>query len=234
MAVPTRETYDALFTVYVVLGAAIGCLVFFWMLLLLVRYRAGGPNDAPRRQPPTDGPAPGRTSVGDRREDLRTAPRDRSVKSAVLATVAMLVVLFGLTLGTMETVDRIDHPPTDDAIHVKVVGFQFGWRFVYEDANGSEAFASYGELVVPTGEVIILGVTSDDVMHTFAVPDFRIKTDAIPEQVNVIWFMSDEPGEHAVLCMELCGIAHAHMNGTVRVVERRAYDSWWQNQDGGW
>lgn len=109
-------------------------------------------------------------------------------------------------------------PP--DALNIRVTGAKWNWSFTYPDGITS------GELVVPANKPIKLTMSSKDVIHSFYVPDFRIKRDVIPGRYTVIWFETLGPADHYVLCTEYCGTAHSQMMAKVRVVPQQEYDEW--------
>ena len=105
---------------------------------------------------------------------------------------------------------------------VKVKGRQFAWSFEYPD-NGKVKSA---QLVLPKGKPILFKVNTDDVLHDFWVPQFRLKTDAVPGLTTVIRLTPNKLGRYEVVCAELCGIGHSTMRGAVRVVEPAEFDAW--------
>ena len=108
-----------------------------------------------------------------------------------------------------------------DALEIKVTGQKWFWTFDYpEGAN------SLNELVVPKGQPVKLLMSSKDVIHSFFVPDFRIKMDVLPNRYTVTWFEANEVGKHHLFCAEFCGDKHSEMIGTVRVVSEREYAEW--------
>jgi cytochrome c oxidase subunit 2 len=110
-----------------------------------------------------------------------------------------------------------------DAMEIKVTGQKWFWSFSYpEGAN------TINELVVPAGKPIKLLMSSQDVIHSFFVPDFRIKRDVLPNRYTVTWFEAHKPGEHHLFCAEYCGTDHSAMVGKVRVVSEREYNEWLQ------
>ena len=82
------------------------------------------------------------------------------------------------------------------------------------------------EMVVPVGKVIEVDVTSQDVIHSFSVPSFGIKIDAIPGRLNKAWFKADDEGMFYGQCSNICGIDHAFMPINVRVVSQADYEAW--------
>ncbi len=108
-----------------------------------------------------------------------------------------------------------------DAMEIKVTGQKWFWSFSYP-----EGATSINELVVPAGKPIKLLMSSQDVIHSFYVPDFRIKHDVLPNRYSVAWFDAPEPGEHHLFCAEYCGTGHSTMIGKVRVLSEREYEDW--------
>jgi cytochrome c oxidase subunit 2 len=110
----------------------------------------------------------------------------------------------------------------EGAIKIKVVARQWSWLFEYE--NGVKA----SELKVPVGKPINLLLTSQDVIHSFYMPAFKIKQDAVPGMVNHLWFRPTEVGTYDVLCAEYCGLQHSYMLTKVIVLPEEEFDQWYQ------
>jgi len=110
----------------------------------------------------------------------------------------------------------------EGAMKVKVIARQWSWLFEYE--NGVKA----DELKVPVGKPINLLLTSQDVIHSFYMPAFKIKQDAVPGMVNHLWFKPTEVGTYDVLCAEYCGLQHSYMLTKVTVVPEEEFNQWYQ------
>ena len=108
-----------------------------------------------------------------------------------------------------------------DAMEIKVTGQKWFWSFMYP-----EGASTINELVVPAGKPVKLLMSSQDVIHSFFVPDFRIKRDVLPNRYSVAWFEAPRPGEHRLFCAEYCGSQHSGMVGKVRVIGEREYQEW--------
>ena len=108
-----------------------------------------------------------------------------------------------------------------DAMEIKVTAQKWFWSFDYP-----EGVNSVGELVVPQGRPVKLVLSSQDVIHSFAVPDFRVKMDALPNRYTIVWFEAENTGEHQLYCTEYCGKDHSKMLGKVRVVTESEYQKW--------
>ena len=109
-----------------------------------------------------------------------------------------------------------------DAMKVRVIARQWSWLFEYENGLRST------ELKVPVGKPIKLLLTSQDVIHSFYAPAFRIKQDVVPGMVNSLWFQSTEMGEFDVLCSQYCGLQHAKMLTKIVVLPEEEFKKWYQ------
>ncbi len=109
----------------------------------------------------------------------------------------------------------------DDAMEVEVLAQQYSWIFVYDNDKETE-----NELVVPLGRAVKLNITSLDVLHSFFVPAFRIKVDAVKGMSTYTWFYADELGEYDIECTEYCGVDHSAMVAKLRIVPETEFQSW--------
>jgi cytochrome c oxidase subunit 2 len=113
-------------------------------------------------------------------------------------------------------------------LEVQAIGQQFAWKFVYSDYDDLES----GELVLPVGREARFTMTSVDVIHSFWVPNFGQKMDAVPGIETTILVTPDRTGEFAVVCAELCGLGHATMRAKARVVSEADFDAWVEEEQG--
>lgn len=111
--------------------------------------------------------------------------------------------------------------PPEDAMEIHVTGQQWLWQFTY--ANGAK---TTGELHVPAGKPVKLIMSSRDVIHSFYVPDYRIKKDVLPNRYTSVWFNAKKPGESVIFCTEYCGTGHSDMMGKVIVHKPDEYQDW--------
>ena len=127
-------------------------------------------------------------------------------------------------------------------VTVKAIGYQWYWGYEYPDEN--IIFDSYmietkdlkenqprllavdNEVVVPVNKVVKVLITANDVLHAWALPSFGVKRDAVPGRINETWFKAEKVGTYYGQCSELCGIKHAFMPITVRVVSEEEYAEW--------
>ncbi len=108
--------------------------------------------------------------------------------------------------------------PPEDAIEIYVSGRKWMWEFTYP--NG---LRSTSELVVPVDQSVKLIMSSEDVIHSFFLPNFRQKRDVLPNRYSVVWFKAEKSGNYQVFCTEYCGDGHSQMLATLRVVSYQDY-----------
>lgn len=124
--------------------------------------------------------------------------------------------------------DAVEKDP--DAVRVEVNARQWAWDVRY--AGADRRFATpddvvlANELVVPTGAPIIVQLAAVDVVHSFYLPNFRVKMDAVPGRITRLWFEATTPGEYDLACAQHCGVAHYRMRGTIRVLTPEDYALW--------
>jgi cytochrome c oxidase subunit 2 len=159
-----------------------------------------------------------------RRGDQETAPRE--VVSPMPAWLEGMIIsgIFGLffffwVIGFMQYA-RIRVPPPD-TYDIYVTGKQWMWEFAYVEGNHSIA-----QLYVPAGRPVRLLMTSRDVIHSFFVPDFRLKQDVLPGRYTTLWFEVKEPGRHPVYCAEFCGTNHSTMRAEVIALSNADFARW--------
>jgi cytochrome c oxidase subunit 2 len=160
----------------------------------------------------------------------------------VIWTVLPVIILVVIALPSFRLLFfQLNTPPAD--LTVKVTGKQWYWSYAYPD-NGKFEFDSLmlqdkdrksdqprllavdNEMVVPVGKVVRVQTTGADVIHSFAVPSFGIKIDAVPGRLNETWFKAEREGVYYGQCSELCGKDHAFMPIAVRVVSEQAFAAW--------
>ena len=201
----------------------ISAFVLFLLLFVVVRFRRAA------------NPVPSRTS-----------------HNTVLEIVWTLVPVLILVIIAVPSIRLLAHqysPPKAD-LTVKVTGNQWYWTYSYPDNGGFEIVSNMlseadakkrGEprllgvderMVVPAGAVVKLIVTSSDVIHSFGVPSFWVKMDAVPGRLNETWFKTDRPGLYYGQCYELCGARHGFMPIAVEVVSRDQYAAWVASKGG--
>ncbi len=194
---------------------AISVFVLFLMIYTCIRFRA------------SKNPVPSKTT--------------HNVAVEVLWTLIPCLILIVMAVPSFKILYKQDTIPKVD-LTIKAVGYQWYWGYEYPDEN--IIFESYmikeeelkenqprlltvdNELVVPVNKVVKVLITANDVLHAWALPSFGVKRDAVPGRINETWFKAEKVGTYYGQCSELCGIQHAFMPITVRVVTDEEYVEW--------
>ena len=169
-------------------------------------------------------------------------------------TVVPIVVLVFIGAFSLPVLFKQQEIPEGD-IHIKVTGYQWYWGYEYTDHEfGFDSFmigegqvlndeveaeliaAGYSRdefllatdtsVVVPVNKVVVMDVTGADVIHSWTIPAFGVKQDAVPGRIAQLWFKAEREGVYFGQCSELCGKSHAYMPITVKVVSQEVYDAW--------
>jgi cytochrome c oxidase subunit 2 len=135
-------------------------------------------------------------------------------------TVVPLLIFLGMFGWGAKTYFDVETPPAD-AMNIYIVGKQWMWKAQHLDGQ-----REINTLHVPTGRAIRLTMTSQDVIHSFFVPAFRIKQDVLPGRYTTIWFKATEPGKYHLFCAEYCGTKHSGMIGWIYAMEPHQYAQW--------
>jgi cytochrome c oxidase subunit 2 len=142
-------------------------------------------------------------------------------------TTVILVALALLSRSTWAYVKE-QGPPGD--FFYKVTAKQFNWEITYPGPDGKlgtkDDVTVENEFHVPVNKVIRIGLESKDVIHSFFVPNMRLKQDAVPGRTIEVWFEVTEPGQYEIPCAELCGFGHSGMKGNLTVQSQEDYDKW--------
>jgi cytochrome c oxidase subunit 2 len=146
------------------------------------------------------------------------------VHGSLLLEITWMVIPLFLALGTFvwgaEVYFRLSRPP-DDALQVNVVGKRWMWKIQHPTGR-----REINELHVPLGTAIRLNLTSEDVIHSFYIPAYRTKSDALPGRYTTAWFRPERTGRYHLFCAEYCGTLHSGMIGWVEVMEPEAFQRW--------
>jgi len=115
----------------------------------------------------------------------------------------------------------------EGAMEVKVTGYQWYWEFEYDDGTVTE------ELKVPVGTPVVLRMSSEDVIHSFGLPHYRLTEDVMPGRITYIWFNPVESIETVVTCREFCGVNHSEMYTSVEALPQEEFDAWFKEASEG-
>ncbi len=132
-------------------------------------------------------------------------------------------VLIAITLGIwgLSTFNDLVSAKEGEIV-IEVTGQQWSWSFSYPEQDGITS----GELVLPVNQPILFEMQSNDVLHSFWVPEFRVKQDLVPGQVTTLHIEPTEIGDYKLRCAEICGFDHTNMIADVRVVSQADFDAW--------
>jgi len=227
----SAETYDLHMLVFWVC-VWIGVLVFGVMIWSLIKHRKAA--------------------------GAKAATFSHSTTAEVIWTAIPCVILLLMAVPAAETMIKLEDSRNPD-VSIVVTGYQWKWHYKYQD-EGVEFYSSLAlpsvqarfkdsgidpysvdnyllevdrPLVVPKGQKIRLLLTSNDVIHSWWVPELAIKRDAIPGIINEAWFRAEEAGTFRGQCAELCGKDHGYMPIVIEVVEPDAYQAWLDTRTDG-
>ena len=172
----------------------------------------------------------------------RAKPGDNSLPKQFHENVKLEIVWFaipqliviGLFVISAFTLGEVNERKAEPDVTVRVTGFQWGWRFEYED-TGVEVVGTPqepAEVMVPTGDVSFI-LTSADVLHSFYVPKFLFKRDMVPGRETRVDLTISEEGTYAGVCAEFCGLLHDRMTFSVEAIDPGEFNRWLIDQSGG-
>jgi cytochrome c oxidase subunit II len=198
----SREDFLSLFSVYEWLMVAVTVIVFSVVLYAVARYR--------------------------RRGDEMPRGKDKDVVGESLYVVLLAAIAAGLVTLTFRSEARIDPVSASPKLRIEITAFQWQWRFRYPAADRTIVGGPSSEptLTVPAHQVVEFTARSNDVIHSFWVPDERFKRDVFPYRKTRFDLVFDRLGTHPGHCAEFCGLRHADMNFKVRVVSADEFRRW--------
>jgi cytochrome c oxidase subunit 2 len=159
----------------------------------------------------------GGTEIG-----LRSGARIVLLAGIVMPALILLTV-FGVTVATL---NALSMPAIPERYTVHVIGHQWWWEVRYPHSQAVTA----NEVHIPTGEPVRILISSEDVIHSFWVPQLHGKIDLVPGQTNEIWLQADSPGAYRGVCAEFCGVQHAKMGFLVIAEPLEQFDGWIEAQ----
>jgi cytochrome c oxidase subunit 2 len=159
-------------------------------------------------------------------EELDGPPIHGNTRLEIIWTAIPAIILVALCSYSFAVLTDIEDADAR-ALNVRVVGEQFTWTFYYRDGSGKEIASP--QLYVPQGQQVNFTVQSQDVIHDFWVPAFRVKIDAVPGINTHLRVTPDRVGDYPVICAELCGLGHSVMRQTAHVLPARDFQRWLDN-----
>jgi len=158
-------------------------------------------------------------------DDVTSLNDHNTALEIVWSIIPVFLVVYVFYRGFTDYI-KIGSAP-DDAYEIQVIGQKWNWTFKYANGNTSP-----NELHVPAGRPVKLVMQSRDVLHSFFIPDYRVKHDVIPGRYTSLWFEALEPGESTVFCTEYCGTSHSDMMAKVIVHTGEEFDQWLKESGG--
>jgi cytochrome c oxidase subunit 2 len=165
-------------------------------------------------------------------EERRAIYSHGNVALEILWTVIPAIVFIGIWVyskSAWSTIKDPTHAPQGE-VYVRAIAKQFQWEFLYPGPDGqfdtTDDNLIKHELHVPTDKVVVVLLRSEDVIHSFFVPVFRLKQDAVPGREIRAWFKATKTGKWEIPCAELCGPGHSGMKGMVTVYSAADYQNW--------
>jgi cytochrome c oxidase subunit 2 len=174
------------------------------------------------------------------------------IEGGVLVAEVVLIAFFSVPVWS----SRVDALPSEnEAVVVRVIAEQFSWNIHYpgadgrfgrtdvtlvdpdnpigldrDDPAGMDDITTINQLNLPIGKPILVFLSSKDVVHSFALPQMRVKQDAIPGIVQPVWFTATATGEWNIACSQLCGLGHAQMRGIYTIQSEDDFDAWLEEE----
>src|SRR5215213_3491937 len=199
-AADSTKDIDTLYDVLMIVSVPIFVLVMTVAIYSVVRYRA----------------RPGDMGDG--------APIHGNTRLEVIWVTIPFIMVTALAIYGWIVLDDLEAKQKNEMV-VKVTGQQFTWTFEYPSEKVNSP-----ELVLPVNRPVEFKIQTKDVIHSFWVPQFRLKSDAVPGLTTAIRLTPDKTGRYEVVCAELCGLGHATMRQFVRVLPASQFDSWLSKQ----
>lgn len=158
------------------------------------------------------------------REGSQTDPiRDHHTLERFFFAIPTFLVLFIFAWG-LTLYQKMTRPPVD-AYEIRVIGKQWLWQFLYADGR-----MTTNEAFVPLGKPVKFVMISEDVLHSFFIPNFRVKQDVVPGMYTSLSFTATVPGKHVAFCTEFCGTAHSQMMARIAVLKEHEWQQWLRGQ----
>ncbi|HEY8469025.1 MAG TPA: cytochrome c oxidase subunit II [Longimicrobiales bacterium] len=170
------------------------------------------------------------------REGRKAAYIHGNTRAEVIWTLVPFLIILFIAFRSrtvwLEVKDPERMPP--GALELRVAAKQFEWNVTYpgpdERLGTADDFVRRGQLRIPVNRPVRVTLASEDVIHSFFLPEFRVKQDAVPGMEIPVWFQATRTGEFTLGCAELCGLGHYRMRGTVTVQTAEEFAAWQREQ----
>lgn len=198
-----REIDSLFYLIYYITGATF-ILVTFLMILFLVIYR--------------------------QKEGRRATYSHGNTTLEIVWTIIPAAILVVLSFMSVSTWAKVKRFAPDSDFEIQVTAKQFNWEVVYPGADRKFGTADDvqfdNDIHVPVHKVVRVHLSSKDVIHSFFLPNLRLRQDAVPGRSILVWFEATQPGKYEIACSQLCGFGHSGMIGWLYVETPEAYAKW--------
>ena len=198
-----REIDSLFYLIYYITGATF-ILVTFLMILFLVMYR--------------------------QKEGRRATYSHGNTTLEIVWTIIPAAILVVLSFMSVSTWAKVKRFAPDSDFEIQVTAKQFNWEVVYPGADRKFGTADDvqfdNDIHVPVHKVVRVHLSSKDVIHSFFLPNLRLRQDAVPGRSILVWFEATKPGKYEIACSQLCGFGHSGMIGWLYVETPEAYAKW--------
>jgi cytochrome c oxidase subunit 2 len=201
---------DDLFYLILWITGGVFVLVFVLMVYFLIRYRS--------------------------RSGRKATYYHGNTRLEIIWTIvpALMVIALGFLSKSVWSQIKTEVPDSKTSLVIDVKPRQFQWDITYTGADGQfgtpDDITTINQLHVPVNKDVVIRMTAQDVIHSFFVPEFRVKQDAVPGMVTQLWFNVPKPGSFEIACAELCGLGHYRMRGYLTVYDQAGYDAWYAQE----
>lgn len=198
-----REIDSLFYLIYYITGATF-ILVTFLMILFLVMYR--------------------------QKEGRRATYSHGNTTLEIVWTIIPAAILVVLSFMSVSTWAKVKRFAPDSDFEIQVTAKQFNWEVVYPGPDGKLGTADDvqfdNDIHVPVHKVVRVHLSSKDVIHSFFLPNLRLRQDAVPGRSILVWFEATTPGKYEIACSQLCGFGHSGMIGWLYVDTPEEYAKW--------
>ncbi|MBI3323965.1 MAG: cytochrome c oxidase subunit II [Candidatus Omnitrophica bacterium] len=151
-------------------------------------------------------------------------------RAELIWTIIPALIVGGLTCSSQKVWSQIQGTPPPHQLEIEVKAEQFAWNIRYAGPDGrlgsADDVETINQLHIPVGQVVLVHLKSKDVIHSFFLPQFRIKRDAVPGITGRIWIEATKTGQFEIACAELCGLGHYRMRGFLTIESPEAFQAW--------
>ena len=171
------------------------------------------------------------------RPDRKAAYFHDNTRLEIIWTVVPALIVLYLAFASQRIWAHIQGPPPPHDLEIGVQAEQFAWNVRYagpdQKLNTADDITTINQLHIPVGKVVLVQISSKDVIHSFFLPPFRIKRDAVPGITGRLWLQATKTGQFEIVCAELCGLGHYRMKGYLTIETPEQFSAWLEENQNG-